>query len=1159
MTSPPIIEARLEGLRRRISRMLGLHGISWIIAVSLGIVLVSGLADWLLDLSAGVRAVLLALLVAATGWTGYRLLASPLLVRLRDVDLALRVESQFPKLNDQLASAVEFLQEPPESNRSGSPALKRAVVEQAAGRALAIDFNTALDWRASRQALACASAVVAVALTFLIARPASARIALVRLVNPFGQTSWPRETHLELLDPPLRLARGEPFRLTVAVARGDRVPPRAEVFYEFDGGDKAREPLRPHGERQFTGGLQAVMRSFDFYVRAGDGLTDLVHVDVVPPPEIKLLKLRLSYPAYTGQPPEDLPDGKGQVTAVWGTEVELVARASKPLAGAELRLEPDATVPAALDRSGTELRASFQLQKSGSYWIALRDRDGFSNREASRYELHMLGDRMPDVFIERPASDIEVSPTADVPLRVAIKDDFGIQDATLEYTTSASESKNETPLWSGSDRPRRQTVEHTWHLAELGLSPGSWVSFRVTARDTDELRGPNIGQSRQLRLHVVSPEELARRLEDRQLVIYQELERLRKLEAQARSQVADLSEQLAAGRPLDTDELSQLQSAEMLQRQINRRVTSPSEGLQTQVEQLQQDLANNRITDSAVQEQVAAVQAGLDQIAREELPPIEQNLARVRKAVEAEPDDTAPQREGLGQAQKHQDAVIASLDELLERLGKWETYRGIARDVRELLEQQEQLGQQTRETGRQTIGQKLESLPADTQAELSKLAARQGEARDQLGRLERKMEQMSGRLGESDPVAADALRDAVDSSRRAGTSEQMARASSNIRQNQVGAAQDAQNRAVEDLKQMLDTLENNLERDLAKIVQKLKEAEAKLADLRSRQSELRRRTQQAESMSDAAERRRELEKLARQQKELEQETARLAQQLRRLRAEQAGRTSSSAAERMAQAGSQMEQGEGDQAQAEEQKVLEDLEKAQREVADARREAEAQLAMEQLARIGDTLASLYERQKAVKEETVRLDQARQGQPTWTRAQLASLRTLAQSQEVVRQDTDKAREVLTAAPVFALTLARAISNMERAVERLAERQADAETQAAEQTAADRLAQLLDALKQDSGSSGEQQQQGGGGGGGGGGGAPRDGIPPIAQLKMLRSLQIEINERTRELGERAEREQKLSPAQQKELTDLGEEQGTLADLVRALTEPADEGDNP
>lgn len=1155
------IEARLGEFRRKLRQVLGIHGLSWLIVVTVGITTVFALLDWLIDLSTGVRTILLLALATATLWTTFRYLIAPLLVRFRNVDLALQVESQFPTLNDQLASAVEFAQEPAASPRSGSPALKAAVLDQMSRRMAAIDFGQAIDWTAARRAATSAGIVTVLAMALVLASPGSARIALARLVNPFGRTAWPRQTHLTLIDPPERLARGEPFKLTVQVSHG-RVPERAEVHYQFEGGDLARDPLQQVSDRQFAGGLEAVTRSFDFYVRAGDGLTETHRVEVVPPPELYQLRVRLTYPEYTGIPAELLPEDKGQVRAVWGTTVELSARSTKPLESAELRLGADQNITADLSSDRQELHARFDLRESGSYWIALRDQLGFENRQASRYELRVLEDQAPDVFIERPASDIEVTPNAQVPLRVSIKDDFGIHDATLQHTGSTPDAAVEQVIWSATESARRQVVNYVWRLAELGLTPGATVSYRVTARDTDVLRGPHTGQSRQLRLIVVTPEELARRLEEKQSQVYQDLDRLRSLQVDARLQVRQLQDQLANQANLTKADVARLQSAEMLQRQVQRQITSPSEGLQGKIAQIQQDLENNHIGEGGIHDQMQSIAETLDQIARQDLPPIEQNLGKVHKAAE-ESSPAAAQSSGLEEAREHQESVVAQLDTLLEQMTRWETFRGIARDVRDLQDQQQQIANQTESTGRSTLGKPRESLPPEAQAELSRIGARQDQAREQLGRIQRKMDQMAERLQQTDPISAEAMREAVQGSRQSGTSDLMQQASASVQQNQVGAAESAQRQAAEDLKQMLDTLENNSERDLAKLVEKLRQAETKLSELRKRQLEQLERTRDADSKEDEQARRRELQQLARRQKELEQETARLAQQLRRLRAEQAGKTSASAAGKMGQAGQQMQQGDGEQSEAEQQKVLEELQKAQQEVAQARREAESQLAMEQLTKIADTLAALLVRQQGLKDESVRLEQERMIKGEWTRPQLASLRTEAEAQQVVRADTDKARDVLTSAPVFALTLSRAMSNMDRAVALLGERRAGEETQATQQAAVDRFIQLLDALKNDPSQNGEQQgEEPGGGSGEAGGaqsGAPRDGIPPVAQLKMLRSLQLEINQRTRELAETRLKENGLSPAQQKELESLGEEQGILADIVRNLMQSDDEGENP
>ena len=78
----------------------------------------------------------------------------------------------------------------------------------------------------------------------------------------------------------------------------------------------------------------------------------------------------------------------------------------------------------------------------------------------------------------------------------------------------------------------------------------------------------------------------------------------------------------------------------------------------------------------------------------------------------------------------------------------------------------------------------------------------------------------------------------------------------------------------------------------------------------------------------------------------------------------------------------------------------------------------------------------------------------------------------------------------------------------------------------SASHRFEQLIDSLKADDA---KQAGQGGGGGGGGGGGAGGgDGIPATAQLKMLKTLQQEINERTEAFDELRRRKQKLTPEQ-------------------------------
>ena len=208
-------------------------------------------------------------------------------------------------------------------------------------------------------------------------------------------------------------------------------------------------------------------------------------------------------------------------------------------------------------------------------------------------------------------------------------------------------------------------------------------------------------------------------------------------------------------------------------------------------------------------------------------------------------------------------------------------------------------------------------------------------------------------------------------------------------------------------------------------------------------------------------------------------------------------------------------------------------------------------MEQLARMGDQLKSLAERQAKMVTETEGYENMRrQSDGKLTLAQRAGVRGLGQVQSGLKDETGGLIEQLEGAPVFSLTLKRATDSMEKAATRLQATKTDDETLKAIRSASHRFEQLIDSLKADDA---KQAGQGGGGGGGGGGGAGGgDGIPATAQLKMLKRLQQEINERTEAFDELRRRNQKLTPEQTGDAERLANDQGTLADLVRDLTKP-------
>ena len=621
------LEQKIVSLRRRVRRLAAVYGLSLVAAILLATVAVLGAIDCLLRLEdRGVRIIVSLSALAVLAWSCRRFLASTLFARLPDADLARRVERSFPRLNDGLLSAVEFLGQSEDDPTAGSAALRRAVIAHAAAETQDLDFSAVLDRRpATRAALLLAAACFLASIIVWLA-PADARVAVARLVNPLGNTAWPRTTHLKIARPVERIARGQPFEITVVDAFGARLPPEVRIQYRDEAPDGGI--VEETEQMRFTNGAmearrENVQRPFAYRVEGGDDRSmPWSKVAVVEPPAVESLSIRLVPPAYTGWPA--VPSER-DIRALAGTEVRITGHATRPLAAADLCLEGGRRIPAELSNDGGWFTigyggAALEIEKSAAYWFDLTDREGLHGGADDRGEITAVPDAPPVVRIEQPTANLFVTPRAVVPIRVAAKDDIAICDVALAFRRSESEPEHVQPLISGPKPPPRQagpnptgdsrTVDYRWDLAALELKPGTQLTFYATASDYR----PQIGKSDPRRLAIVTPDELQQRIAGREKLIVAELQRALKMQRTCRSQVESLAIRLAELRRFEQADVDRLQAAELGQREVGRLLTSRSEGVPLHVLGLLADLENNRLDSGDARRQMTSLLAELDRL-----------------------------------------------------------------------------------------------------------------------------------------------------------------------------------------------------------------------------------------------------------------------------------------------------------------------------------------------------------------------------------------------------------------------------------------------------------------------------------------------------------------------------------------------------------------
>lgn len=1260
---------RLESIRRRHSRLVWLRGASVTASLFLGTAMLLGWVDWWVHLDDAIlRGLLGAGTIGLACWSAWRWWWRPTQSPPGPLDVALRLENRSPGLRDRLASGVEFAASA-YATGNGSPALQQSLARELEREIDEVPWDDALDTRPVQRWATLAVVTCLVAASCLFVNQGASWLAVRRLFVPFGAPSWPRDVNLRVLterwtelerDPAEtpRIPLGDEYRVYFENRTGP-LPDR--VFLESGAGDKiVRDALRVMSVKDDTGATRDVAVAtltingplVRFRGIAGDD-TEMPFFEVrgIPAPRVEALSIRIVPPAYLSLPPRDLPEGLGDIEAYVGSRIEVRGRSSRPLQGAEARLKENTRYSATVGADGRGFQVEFSIDTPGvsTWWLDLVDVEGLRSNQPPKFELRAVPDLAPEVALEQPAADMQVTATAIVPLKSLVKDDLGVGRVDLEATiTGATERTERVSLWrrgaDGAAVERSVPVATELALGDWRVVEGDSISLYVEAGDIADPE--HVGRSSSRLLKVVSGGDKLLELAQKQAEILEELDRVRALEQATRDETRDLATQARETGGLREQDVEGLRRLEHAQRQVAERLSKGTGSIRERVaESLDEFKANGLDSPEATR----SLRAMADEIARlgeTTLPRLEQQLTRARKSAETapaapeaskpdglKPDEVKPEEppkpvapdpkattdneltQSLGEAALAQDDVVESLSRLTSELTKIRNRRDTAEQVAQVAAEQKELNDKSAATSRENLGKSADDLTPQQRAEAAKLAERQENLAEKLEAIQSRIEKLvatesagplpekvappgkdaspsEGAPEEKVPETPDAaspeqqpdqktpqnedaagspedtseLNDALRQLRESSIAGKMRDAAEQLQRNQSAAATRNQREAAQGLAELERNLRSPPAPELDDLVKRERELEERLDKLLEDQAELLRKIDEAKQIKDEAERAEQLRKLGEEREQLRSEAERIARGLERLRKRGLAEEVREGAEQLRQA--QQARVMGDEGADEEaQEAVERLEQAQQDLAEDRAADEEQLAFEQLEKVRSALEALATRQAAAATEFDRLAALRKPDGSWTRAQLATLRSLATTEEAIGAEATALAEKIASAKGYALALSQTGSALKEVARKLTAREAGDDTRRSVQRATSRLAELVTLLA-------ERQRAAGGGqppaAGKPGeqaapqaGGPPSDGIPLLAELKLVRTLQRELLERTTELADAATTRD-LTPAETEELARLRGQQEEVADLARNLIEdvgrlikPDDEGD--
>lgn len=470
----------------------------------LTILLAGGTAGVVLDATLGmpaaVRALVLLGVLVAAGVLFLRDVWKPLRQRVHPLHVAHLLEARFPKLNDSLASAVDFLTSSEPVNTSAR--FQRIAVVRAQRALEKCDTTRLIPSGRAWQRFWLAAVVVGVAAGLAVWKPGHAAGGLVRQADPFGDHPWPTKTVIHITSPdkfPVRTAIGDPFELRFTLKGA--IPDNATLAVQLDNGVRSEETvtIEPGEPNRKEVELVAVLEphriptSFKFQIRANDAVTPWHTVVLAPPPKLVPLdgrpspQMQVTAPAYLDERANQPPDGNGVVEGVHGTRVRLTAATDRPVVSAvlipqgeraHLRLAslfaPIATpnpfaafaaqpladlshadIPVTVT-DGTRLAVDFIPRVSGQYLLKFTDDTGLSGSRPLTF--NVTADPTPtDVLLIRPAvgkDPLILLPTARTTLHASAEDRlYGLKGIAIEYRVGGTDAPFRSLPIMSLDRP----------------------------------------------------------------------------------------------------------------------------------------------------------------------------------------------------------------------------------------------------------------------------------------------------------------------------------------------------------------------------------------------------------------------------------------------------------------------------------------------------------------------------------------------------------------------------------------------------------------------------------------------------------------------------------------------------------------------------------
>jgi hypothetical protein len=590
----------------------------------------------------------------------------------------------------------------------------------------------------------------------------------------------------------------------------------------------ARGPKDLFQEYVYT--FRNLLGDIDFDVVGGDDRVPNLRIQVVDSPTISQMTLDCRLPPYIGREESPLPV-TGVMQLPMGSLVTVqAAAANKELIRVEAQELVDGhTVPEkvlervslSVDHRGFSLGLP-PIMKDMTLQFLLTDMDGIRGRDPVRLALVAMPDQPPQLAVQLDGIDVAITPQARLPLVGRITDDYGLDKAWFEYTVD-QRKQSRCIVREFSDRPTEfQLANAVLELRELGLKPGEKLSLAVGAADLCDLgHGANEARSQRWALDVVTADQLRTMLQLRELLLRQRFERMIQEMTETRDVLVRLEIDLPDTRqertiaPDDDTANSPARRFAMRVPQVHGALTNCRSGAEEIVglaeafDDLRKQLVNNRIDTEELKERLqAGIAEPLRRISDPMFPQLEHALAGLLAALNDAKEGPTLRDRGRQQA----DEIILAMRKVLDRMIELEDFNEAVEMLRNVIKLQAELSAAVQERQKQMVRELLEERVAKQTPERGgpgregKLALEEQRIAENYRHFEDVLLRMAELGAAQDPSRAALLKKAVAQSKEQLISLRLERLAELLGKDQFSRALEVHSEVYGDLHSLLELL-----------------------------------------------------------------------------------------------------------------------------------------------------------------------------------------------------------------------------------------------------------------------------------------------------------------------------------------------------------------